>query len=277
MRSRDGVHAAFATAWILGLEGYWFLAADRSRVFLYGHLGAGPFDPITRSRYWMSGLVAAGLLLAPYLALALLARRRRKDWLPVPLRTAAYASLPITAGALLFACAWGEPRLPLGLGMALACTSTVGAYLALRTARRLYELGWAFILPALDGLALVPTLALFHALELPGQGLSITNAAVWGAALGSLFLSAVGLAGMMLLYRRYRQAPAAPAEVLAEACTWTYLALPALHHLIETPPGYKYITTADNLFARNWLLQLATWALAALLAWGAGLFRRRRE
>ena len=51
---------------VLGLFTYWFAVADRYEVFLYGHLGATPFDDVTRSRYWMSGLVAAGAVAVIY-------------------------------------------------------------------------------------------------------------------------------------------------------------------------------------------------------------------
>ena len=56
---RAALHALPIAVFVLGLYGYWFGIADRYAVFLYEHLGATPFDAVTRSRYWMAGLVAA--------------------------------------------------------------------------------------------------------------------------------------------------------------------------------------------------------------------------
>ena len=38
--------------------------------------------------------------------------------------------------------------------------------------------------------------------------------------------------------------------------------LPLMHHLLATPPGWHYISTASNFFAFNPLLQLAVFAVA---------------
>lgn len=54
------LHAVPICLFILGLFYHWFAVADRYAVFLYEHLGATPFDDVTSSRYWMSGLVASG-------------------------------------------------------------------------------------------------------------------------------------------------------------------------------------------------------------------------
>jgi len=59
------LHALISSGMILSLFVYWFGVANRYIVFLY-ELGAGPFDPPTVSRYWMSGLVASGVVLVFY-------------------------------------------------------------------------------------------------------------------------------------------------------------------------------------------------------------------
>jgi hypothetical protein len=56
-------HALAVTAAMWGLYLYWFVFAERARIFLYGHLNATPFDTVTSGRYLMAGLVAAGLIL----------------------------------------------------------------------------------------------------------------------------------------------------------------------------------------------------------------------
>jgi hypothetical protein len=62
-------------AWVTYLFYTWFAVRDRYFIFLYFHdMGAGfdttPFGRVTASRYWMSGLVAAG---AVWVAVALVA------------------------------------------------------------------------------------------------------------------------------------------------------------------------------------------------------------
>jgi hypothetical protein len=40
-------HALAVTAAMWGLYLYWFVFAERARIFLYGHLNATPFDTVT--------------------------------------------------------------------------------------------------------------------------------------------------------------------------------------------------------------------------------------
>ena len=42
---------------------YWFAVANRYVIFLHAHLDATPFDDVTRSRYWIAGLVASGIVM----------------------------------------------------------------------------------------------------------------------------------------------------------------------------------------------------------------------
>ena len=58
---------------VLGLFYHWFAVADRYAIFLYGHSARGiplaqSSDAMTRSRYWMAGLVAAGAVMVIYTA-----------------------------------------------------------------------------------------------------------------------------------------------------------------------------------------------------------------
>ena len=55
-------HALPISMFILGLFCYWFAIAERYVTFLYGHLGATPFDDVTNSRYWMAVMVVADFL-----------------------------------------------------------------------------------------------------------------------------------------------------------------------------------------------------------------------
>ncbi len=66
MLGRALLYAAPVSSFVLGLFYYGFGVADRYAVFLYDHLGAGPFHGRTVNRYWMSGLVASGAELVLY-------------------------------------------------------------------------------------------------------------------------------------------------------------------------------------------------------------------
>ncbi len=63
--------------------------------------------------------------------------------------------------------------------------------------------------------------------------------------------------------------------ILAAAWSLTYLLLPLVHHLVATPPTYRYISAASNFFAFDPLLQLLTFCVAVGLALATVWLRRR--
>lgn len=91
---------------MLALYAYWFGFANRYSVFLYEHLNATPFDEVTRSRYWMAGLVASGLVLILYNGLIWLVSRFRMVTLP------AWWRVWIAAAALAWRCTAARTRKP---------------------------------------------------------------------------------------------------------------------------------------------------------------------
>lgn len=261
--------AASVTVVMLGLLGYWFVAAERGRVFLYDHLGATPFDAVTSSRYWMAGLVAAGYLCLAATLVAVIGLVRRRRWLPAPGRVMALAAGPLAAGVLAVTALLGSPRLPLDLAALVSLTTLAGAYLAYWAAHAVQRLGWASGRLMLDGMGLVPLLTLTQVLELPGRGLSVTMQLAATIVGVSLVIATLWRGVMAWIYRRLGK-PAAPAgDVLRASLVLSYLALPTLHHLTATPPGYKYITTGDNFMPRNPWLLLAAWSAAAVIVYGA--------
>ena len=61
-------------AFVISLFYTWFAVLDRYFIFLYHHnMGPGfdttPFGWVTASHYWMSGLVAGGAVMVPYMAI----------------------------------------------------------------------------------------------------------------------------------------------------------------------------------------------------------------
>ena len=98
-------HALPVTAVVLGLIVYWYAVANRTVVFLYDHdMGprvpdTGPFSAVTRSRYWMAGLVAGGVVIAGYTVALFCAGRLRRAYRPPPWwRVWLLCALPLLAG-----------------------------------------------------------------------------------------------------------------------------------------------------------------------------------
>ena len=266
---------------MLGLYYYWFAVADRSAVFLYGHLGATPFDGVTSSRYWVAGLVAAALALVPYngaiwLVARLAAARGVSYRPPDPWRVWAVAAPPVGVGVVLIVATTGSPLLPLPNALGSAAAALVGLALGLlpapMAARRPTDLVWL----AADGLALVPTLLLLRAIELPGRGLAVTPTTAGIVAVGSVALGAVWLL-VLGAPRRWRRREIPPAlDILLAGLAISYLGMPLAHHLLFTPADYRYVSTAANFFAASSVLQACAFGVAGLLAIGATALRWRR-
>lgn len=281
------VHAATVSLIVLGLFYYWFAVADRYAVFLYGHTttnisDAQPFDEITSSRYWMAGLVAAGVVLVLDLLTfwtwgLVAARRGRAATSPGWRRTWLTCALPIGLGVPAITLTVNAPTLPLDLALACAATGLAGLAIALMAgdwaARRSRELPWLMA----DGLGLVPALMLVRAVELPGRGLSITTTQVAVIVSGGLIAGAIWLIFLTVLRSWRRVADPGAAAILTAGLAWSYLALPLVHHLFATPPGFRYISAASNFFAFDPGVQVAAVALAGATALGASRLRRRHS
>ena len=119
------LYAAPVSAAVLGLFYYWFAVADRYSVFLYEHLGATPFDATTSSRYWMCGLVAAGIVMLIYISvnwvLGRIARRRDEAYRPPSWHRVWLAcAIPLIVGIPAITMTFNQPVLPLSLALACA-------------------------------------------------------------------------------------------------------------------------------------------------------------
>jgi len=277
--------AAPISLFLLGLFYYWFAVADRYAVFLYGHATVGiplarPFDEMTSSRYWMSGLVAAGAVAVFYTALnwalGRIAAGFKHDYDP-PEWWAVWTlcAVPLIVGIPAMTMTLNSPTLPPGLAGACAVATLAGLALALMpcawAARRPRDLLWL----AFDGVGLMPALLLLRAVELPGRGVSVSVATARVFAVGGILAGIVWL-GMMTVLRTWRHTPLPGAGLLLVAgLSETYLLLPLAHHLLATPPAYRYISTASNFFAFNFGLQIFAFGVATGLAVAAAWLRQR--
>ena len=132
-------HALPAAGTVLILFFAWFAVRNRYIVFLYYHpMGprfpdTSPFSPVTASRYWMAGLVAAGIVMCLYVGASWLLGRLWRGYLPPAWwRVWLVAAAPLAVLIPLLVMTVNEPRLPLlnaaqvtlatilGLGLAVA-------------------------------------------------------------------------------------------------------------------------------------------------------------
>jgi len=272
------LHAVPTSLFILVLSYYWFAVVDRYAIFLYGQLGATPFDEVTSSRYWMSGLVAAGFVMLGYAVanwlLGRMAILRHLDYSPPAWwRVWILCAPPLVIGIPVITMAVNWPTLPLPNAIACVVATLIGLALALApgslAAQRPFDLVWLM----LDGMGLMPSLLLLRAIELPSKGLTSVPVACL-AALGGTLAGAVWL-GVMTGLRawRHKSPPEAGTLFVAGLCL-SYLLMPLLHHLVFTPSSYRYISTASNFFPRSIGVQLMSFLVAAVLAIGITRLRR---
>lgn len=200
------LHALLVSLAVLALFYYWFAVADRYAVFLYGHLGATPFDEITSGRYWMAGLVADGMVLAAYMTLNWLLGRLRADYRPPAWTRVWLLAAPLLiVGIPAITMTANQPALPLPLPLAATCTAVtlIGLALALMpgalAARRPLELAWLIA----DGVGLMPVLLLLRVVELPGRLSAVSVGMAALVAAGSVMASVAWLWLMSVLRRRF--------------------------------------------------------------------------
>lgn len=271
-------HAVMVSSLVLALFYYWFGVADRYAIFLYDHLGAGPFDPRTVSRYWMSGLVASGAALVVYTYGNWLWGRiqgiRGRRYGPPDGWRVWLLSLPlIVPGVLWITTHLNWPVLPLPLAAACAAVAAGGLFLALLPAQMATAHPGQFLWLTGAGVGLVPALLLLRVVErLPRGGNAVLHArvAVLATLLGALWTLA--LAGV---YARRRGAAWRLPHLLLSGLCLSYLLLPLAHYLLFTPPGFHYISVADNFFASTLPGQTLGFAAAVGLAWGVVALQRR--
>lgn len=267
-----GVAAALITPLLLGLYDYWFAVADRYRLFLYEHdmgplvADTAPFSPVTSSRYWMSGLVAGGLVLVLYgLANWLLGRRGAGYVAPDPRQAWLLCAPWLLLGLPAIMMSQNAPVLPPRLATAVTLVTLAALALALWPGEMAAERPWFLVALLADGLGLALLLIML------AQADDLWRWAIVGRR-APLILSLLGLGaglGLLLLLslRFLRPGVRVPraGQLFLGGCLVAYLLLPLAHHLLGSD-GYFYITNSDNFLAGSAGLQLLVWAAAAGLA-----------
>jgi len=272
----------------------WFAICDRYLIFLYFHdMGPGfdtaPFGWVTASRYWMSGLVAAGAVMVSYVAANLVLGRTVRGYrAPVWGRVWLLCAAPLGVAIPAIVMTANDPVLPPVHAAQVTAALLVGLAVALAPGRRAADAPAGCGLLLADGLALALMLVALAAVDDLPRWLARGSTAAIYAFFGMLAAGAAGLLAMTMLYgwRRRTAVPGAPHLFLAGLGV-AYLFLPLCHHLFFcqdsgrwADPGYfGYIPDADNYFGRDVVLQIGVWTVVALVALGVTRLRlwlRRR-
>ncbi len=298
--------AALIMSGVLGLFYYWFVVADRYVVFLYNHNGADPFEPTTISRYWMTGLVASGLVMVLYVLLNGCAGRlgrenRQSRWShrlfsrawPGPAGSNGEATgagqrvyQPPSGWRIWLLCA---PILALGISMIvryLGQPALSPAQAAMCVAATLIGLALALVLGSfaadrpvealwllLYGAGLTPALLGLRAIELSG---SDPANALWFGALAtvSVLLGGAWLGIVTGMQVWLRQPTISAVRIWVAGLGVSYLLLPLLHYLFLVPPAWRYVSVSANFFANTPGVQLICLGAAAALAGSVPLWQR---
>lgn len=270
MWKRTFLHAAPILLVVLALFYYWFGVANRHVVFLYEHLSAGPFDSRTISRYWMAGLVAAGIVMMMYTVanwygghIAGIFRRTYAPpaWWRVWLVCAPF----IAVGVLAITMNLNQPVLPASIGAVCSVTTVAALVLALVPGRMAAEQPVELVWLALGGLGLMPALLLLRAVELVSNT-QIPRAALYLVTIGGTLAGGFWTCFITWLHSVRCRCRWKTYYLLLSALCLSYLVMPVVHYLLLTPPGYHYISVSDNFFARRLLVQGICFFVAILEA-----------
>lgn len=279
------LHALPIILLVLALLYYWFAIADRYVIFLYNHDMAphfpdtSPFSDITRSRYWMTGLVAGGVVMVFFTASNWLGGRFvRKFRLPAWWLVWVWCTVPLLIGIPLITMTANQPVLPPLDAAQTTLAALIGVGLGLISGRLAAERPGELVWLALDGVAMMFLLLFIARLE------DVTHWWTTGST-GHIWIVGIGIIiGMMGLFimttlRLWRRTtmPGAGA-VFSTGLSVTYLLLPLVHHLyVGTADGYYYISTASNFFARSVPFQIMTWFVVAAITIGITRLRKKLE
>ena len=270
------------TLLVLALYFYWFRIANRSIVFLVDHdMGpfgdsTAPFSFITRSRYWMTGLVASGAVMVLYLAANITLRLFSRTYMPPAwFKVWIIPAVCIVVGIpLITMTTTNAPALPPAFTLWVTAVALSGLVFALLPGTYGVKHPFETILLAVDGAGLSFILTGAAAIEeFPGW---LERGARHFVTLSVVIIFAglvitLGMVGLRFIMK-WRNVTASRL-FLAGICL-TYPGLSILHHVLFSD-GYFYITDSDNFFTRNILLQGAIWILTALYC--AGLYRLRSK
>jgi hypothetical protein len=273
------LEALLISAVILGLFYYWFGVANRFSIFLYGHavtgVAAQPFDKTTSGRYWMSGLVAAGIVMILYIAANWLRARLAVSFRPSTWwHVWAFSLLPVGIGVPVITMTVNSPTLPPALAAACAVSAMLGLAVALLPGKWAAERPLDVLWLLADSLGLVPPLVLLHAVEFTSRRSAANDGSAWILVGVTIVIGMVWLVGVGELRLWRRKGSLNAATLFLAGIALSYLVLPLLHYILFTPPDYRYISAAENFFASSIGLQALAFGVAAAMAIAVTRVRR---
>ena len=270
------VHSILISGVVLVLYYLWFVVLDRRFIFIYGHLHSTPFDFRTVSRYWMTGLVAGGMVLLIYTIVNLIIRKFRRDYrLPDWKTVWKYSCLILAIPILIFLIFVGKPSIPIFLSLwvmvVLASALGLALYASNFIVSNFRKSIWAFF----DGLALIPILQMLPLSIDYGLRRSLPAVLVIAPVafvLATLFWFWI----MTLLYKRFKKPYTSPINIYLSGLTSTYLLLPLLHYLNSRPGYIRYISNSANFFAKSGWLQVVAFLVVAGVLWLVNKWRKNK-
>jgi hypothetical protein len=273
---------------VIALFYTWFAVRDRYLIFLYHHvMGPGfdttPFGWVTVGRYWMSGLVASGAVMVPYLAINLvLGHVARTFRAPEWWRLWIVCTVPLLIAIPAIVMTVNDPVLPLLNAAQVITVTLMGLAFAVMLGRVAAERPATYVLLMIDGLALACLLMSLRAAESYPHWLHRGNRA---AVYRFLAVMAVGIGLLIVMtavYYGWRRARVPNSgSLLVAGLSIHHLFLPLYHHLCwckdygswTDPDYFAYIPAAGNYFSRNSLFQIGVWVAVALVALGVTRLR----
>jgi len=269
------LHALPLILLIGGLYFYWFALVDRFVIFLYGHLGATTFDSMTTGRYWMTGLVVGGIVMVLYTAIHVVISNISPHYVPPPWwQVWFWAALPLIIIIPAIVMNVNHPTLPADIAGMITAVAILALALALPPAaivtHSLAQFGWLM----LAGLGIMPSILLLRVIELPQQGL-INPTVAYIIGIGSTIIGIIWGFLIGWIYVRRQQTHWTTFQLITSSLQISYLLLPLVHHLLMTPPRYRYISSTQNFFATNPLLQITVWGIAFLVCISIVAFQKK--
>lgn len=273
-----------AVALVFHLFYRWFAVLDRYFIFLYFHdMGPGfdttPFGPVTSSRYWMAGLVAAGTVMVPYVTINLVLGRLFKSFrAPVWWRLWLLCAIPLLIAIPALVMTVNDPGLPLSNAVQVTLATLVGLALALLPGRMAAEKPRTLVWLMVDGLA--PAILLLSLIRIDSVSDWLARERV-SLVVYMIILCLIGLA-LLVVTTAFcwwlRIHPPDAATWLAAGFSIAYLLLPLCHYLFAGGSNgaihFAYITDSANFFVHNGLAQIGIWGAVGLFALGLTRLRK---
>jgi hypothetical protein len=235
----------------------------------------------------MSGLVAGGAVMVPYIAFCFILGRaiktfRAPDWWRVWILCAVPLAMAIPAIVMTV----NDPVLPVANAAQVTAATLVGLALATVFGRVAAQRPLAYVLLMIDSLALACLMVALPALE-SYAGWLARGRMVYIYAHLAMVAAGVGLLVVTTVVRYWWRRAGVPsaASWFVAGLAVTYLLVPLFHHLFFCkddgswldPDYFSYIPDADNYFARSALLQIGVWIVVALVTLGVTRLRLSQQ